>query len=92
MPGTVTSNASSIITTRLPSSIERKGNEKPYNPDDDPRFYPLPKSTAKRKLDDSDSSDDGRKTYTQMKTVKKHVGRPPKKYNSGNLKFIINEF
>lgn len=47
----------------------RKGNEKPYNPDDDPRFYPLPKTTAKRKLDDSDSSDDDSKSTKSFSQI-----------------------
>lgn len=71
----------------------KKGNEKPYNPDDDPRFYPLPKSTAKRKLDSDSSDEDSKgKTYTQMTNVSssqlsditrgvnatpKKLGRPP---------------
>ncbi|KAL0268190.1 UNVERIFIED_CONTAM: hypothetical protein PYX00_010223 [Menopon gallinae] len=62
-----------VIGTKVNAIPEciKKGNEKPYNPDDDPRFYPLPKSTAKRKLDDSDSSDDDSKskTFGQMSTI-----------------------
>ncbi|KAK6630219.1 hypothetical protein RUM43_015012 [Polyplax serrata] len=72
---------SSVTTTMVTTPIVRvnavtdsikKGNQKPYNPDDDPRFYPLPKGTIKRKLNDSDSSDEDSKmnrTYPQMSNL-----------------------
>lgn len=63
-PTLSTALASNPVMKISASEGIKKGNEKPYNPDDDPRFYPLPKSTAKRKLNDSDSSDDGYKTNT----------------------------
>lgn len=77
-----------VIGTKVNAIPEciKKGNEKPYNPDDDPRFYPLPKSTAKRKLDDSDSSDDDSKikTFGQMSTVtSSHLSDMARGVNSG---------
>ena len=67
---TVTNTIVSPMGSKTNPSVEcvKKGNEKSYNPDDDPRFYPLPKSTSKRKLNDSDSSDEDskiRKNFSQ---------------------------